>query len=264
MDGAVDRVRFRPVRPVRAYQRIVEQVEAAMFAGDLRPGARLPSERELMGQFGVSRATVREALRVLESGGLIQSRPGDPAGPLVVDAAGEALHTSMSRLARLDGVGLGDLLGFRMILDSSANMLAARLGTAADFAEMAAAIGRMRDAVEIGYDRFSEEDVCFHEAVARASHNKLIQVCGQVVRAVVLDLIADKIAHAPDARAVMLQTLGHHADVLDAVRAGDGDRATELSRTTLFAYYGGYLTSAERATVAPLLPGDGGDPGEQG
>ena len=84
--------RFQPVQPVRAYQRIVEQVEEALARGDLRPGQRLPSERELVAQFEVSRSTVREALRVLESNGVVRSRPGDPNGPEVLPFSPAALR----------------------------------------------------------------------------------------------------------------------------------------------------------------------------
>jgi len=72
---------FQQVQPVRLYQRIVEQIEDALARGELKPGQRLPSERELVVQFGASRSTVREALRVLESNGVVRSRPGDPDGP---------------------------------------------------------------------------------------------------------------------------------------------------------------------------------------
>ena len=82
--GMADGPRFQPVQPVRAYQRIVEQVEDALVRGELAPGQRLPSERELVTQFAVSRSTVREALRVLESNGVVRSRPGDPNGPEIL------------------------------------------------------------------------------------------------------------------------------------------------------------------------------------
>ena len=67
-DEAVGEItHFQQVRPVRLYQRIVEQIEDALASGDLKPGQRLPSERELVTQFGASRSTVREALRIVRS-----------------------------------------------------------------------------------------------------------------------------------------------------------------------------------------------------
>ena len=77
-------LRFEKVRSARAHERIVEQLENRILSGKLTPGERLPSERALMTTFQVSRPTVREALRVAESMGLISIRHGDPGGPKVL------------------------------------------------------------------------------------------------------------------------------------------------------------------------------------
>ena len=245
--------RFRPVRPVRAYERIVEQVEEALYRGELRPGERLPSERDLVTQFAVSRSTVREALRVLESNGVVRSRPGDPHGPEVLPYSSGGLHKQMMRLARVDELSLAELVAFRMILDGSANLLAARLRTADQLREMESALEVMRAAVAVGYEQFSEADVAFHDAVARASRNSLIQVCNDVVRGVVLSLISDKISRSRNRRALMLESLAHHAEVLDAVRAGDGQAAARIARRTLLDYYGGYVPKGEREPLRALI-----------
>ncbi|HET7304649.1 MAG TPA: FadR/GntR family transcriptional regulator [Segeticoccus sp.] len=252
-DGDAASSTFQPVRPVRLYQRIVDQVEEALARGELRPGQRLPSERDLVAQFGASRSTVREALRVLESNGVVRSRPGDPNGPEVLPFSAGGLTKQLTRLARVDELGLTELISSRMILDSSANRLAARLRSPEQLAEMEAAIDTMRQAIEAGFERFSEADVAFHEAVARASRNTLIQVCNQVVRDVVLSLISDKIAHARNRKARMRQSVGHHEEVLDAIRAGDGPAAARISRRNLFDYYAGYLPKAEREPLRALL-----------
>ena len=89
-------MQFEPVAPVHAYERIVAQIEEAVYSGRLKPGERLPGERELMTQFGVGRSTVREALRVLQAAELIRSRPGDPRGPEVLAASPGALQDRKS------------------------------------------------------------------------------------------------------------------------------------------------------------------------
>jgi GntR family transcriptional repressor for pyruvate dehydrogenase complex len=245
--------RFEPVRTVRAYERVVEQVEEAIETGSLCPGERLPSERELMVQFSVSRSTVREALRVLQARGLVRSRPGDPNGAEVLPFSPAALHKSMTTLARVEELSLAELVQFRMVLDASAILLAARLRTEEQLAEMSAAVADMRAAQETGYDAFGAADVAFHDAVARASGNKLIQICTDVVRSIVLDLISEKIAAAPDREALMRQSIRHHEDVIAAVRAGDGPLAARLSRQTMYDYYAGYVPAGERAALRALL-----------
>ncbi|WP_433444035.1 FadR/GntR family transcriptional regulator [Nonomuraea sp. CA-141351] len=245
--------RFEPVRTVRAYERVVEQVEEAIESGSLSPGERLPSERELMVQFSVSRSTVREALRVLQARGLVRSRPGDPNGAEVLPFSPAALHKSMTTLARVEELSLAELVQFRMVLDSSAILLAARLRTDAELAEMASAVSSMREAVEAGRDAFGEADVAFHDAVARASGNKLIQICTDVVRSIVLKLVSEKIAHADDREALMRQSIQHHEEVLDAMRAGDGPLAARLSRKAMYDYYAGYVPAGERSSLRALL-----------
>lgn len=252
---------FRPVRAIRAYEAIVEQVEQALARGTLRPGSRLPSERELMTQFAVSRSTVREALRVLESSGLIRSRPGDPHGAEVLPYSAGSLRKSMLRLARVDELSLRELIQFRMVLESAAYMIAARMRTPEQVAQMEAALARMDDAIGKGHEAFSEADVAFHDIVAQASGNMLIEVCGEAVRGVVLGLIDDSITRAADHAGHMRQSVSHHAEVLDAVRRGDGAAASRLARHALYQYYAGSLSDTERPMLAALL--DGGERDEQ-
>lgn len=248
-----DEQAFRPVRAVRAYEAIVEQIEDALARGALQPGSRLPSERDLMAQFAVSRSTVREALRVLESSGLIRSRPGDPHGAEVLPFSAGTLHKSVLRLARVEELSLGELVQFRMILEGSANLLAARLCTTSQVTAMEAALRRMSEAIAHGHPVFSEADVAFHEIVAQASGNMLIQVCGEVVRDVVLRLIEDKLDRAPDRAELMRQSLRHHTEVFEAVRRGDGAQAARLARANLYDYYASYVPGEQLPMLEALL-----------
>jgi GntR family transcriptional repressor for pyruvate dehydrogenase complex len=244
---------FRPVQPVRAYQRIVEQVEDALARGELAPGQRLPSERELVTQFAVSRSTVREALRVLESNGVVRSRPGDPNGPEILPFSQIALRKQIVRLARVEELTLSELIGFRMIMDGAAIQVASRLRTPEELDELEETLVAMRTAIDVDFDAFSQADLAFHELIARISRNSLIQTCNEVVRGVVLSLISDKIAHAPNGHALMLESLHHHAEVVDAIRTGNGNAAARLARQNMFDYYAGYLPDAEQETLRALI-----------
>lgn len=250
--------RFQQVRPVRLYQRIVEQIEDAIARGELKPGQRLPSERELVGQFGASRPTVREALRVLESSGLVRSRPGDPHGPEILPFSPTGLAKQMTRLVQVEGMSMAELISFRMILDGSASMLAARLRSDDELTAIEGTLVVMEEAIEKGYEQFSEADVAFHDAVAQASRNALIQVSNKVVRGVVLSLISDKVTHAGNSEALMRESLGHHQEVLDAIRVGDGPAAARISRRNLYDYYAGYVPEADRESLLALLEEEAG------
>lgn len=245
--------RFEPVQPVRAYQRIVEQVEDALARGDLAPGQRLPSERELVAQFEVSRSTVREALRVLESNGVVRSRPGDPNGPEILPFSQSALRKQMVRLARVDELTLSELIGFRMIMDGAAIQVASRLRTPEQLTVMEETLVAMRAAIDVDFEAFSEADLAFHDVIAQISRNSLIQTCNEVVRGVVLTLISDKVAHAQNSRALMLESLQHHAEVVDAIRAGDGHAAARIARQNMYDYYAGYVPEPEREALRALI-----------
>src|SRR5579875_15626 len=117
---------FKPVRRMRAYEAVVEQVSMAIRTGDLMPGDRLPSERELMKQFELSRSTIREALRVLESKGLVRSRPADQRGVEVLAFSTCALSQSIESLVQFERLTLSDLVFFRMLVEGTLAGLAAR------------------------------------------------------------------------------------------------------------------------------------------
>ncbi|MEV0612453.1 FCD domain-containing protein [Nonomuraea sp. NPDC050404] len=245
--------RFEPVRAVRAYERVVEQVEEAIEGGDLTPGQHLPSERELMVQFSVSRSTIREALRVLQARGLVRSRPGDPNGAEVLPFSPATLHKSMTTLARVAELSLAELVQFRMVLDSAAILLAARLRTEEQLREICEAVEALRAAAEEDPRGFGAADVAVHDAVARASGNKLIQICTDVVRSIVVKLVAERIADDPDRRALMRRSIRHHEEVLAALRAGDGPLAARLLRKAMYDYYADYVDESERSALRALL-----------
>ncbi|MBZ4014892.1 FadR/GntR family transcriptional regulator [Streptomyces purpurogeneiscleroticus] len=246
---------FTPVEPVRAYQRVAEQIEDRILSGELPPGSRLPGERELVSQFGVGRSTVREALRVLQSAGLIRSRPGDPLGAEVLGVSADNLSQALGRLTRSHLCSLGELIQFRMVLEAESNRLAARLRTEDDLTRMAELIERMRSLADAGTGlrAFSETDALFHRAVAEASRNVLLGLCARAVHDAVVEIIEHKIANVADAAAWMARSVEHHEQVLAAIRAGDAPHAAQLARRALHAYYADHVEPADRALLTAAL-----------
>ncbi|GAA3123087.1 FadR/GntR family transcriptional regulator [Streptomyces rectiviolaceus] len=244
---------FRPVTPVRAYQRVAEQIEERILSGDLPPGSRLPAERELVNRFGVGRSTVREALRVLQSAGLIRSRPGDPLGAEVLGVSPDNLSQALGRLTRSSVATLGELVQFRMALDAESNRLAARLHGDADLARMREQITRMESLSGSGpasLHAFSEADALFHRAIAEASGNSLLGLCARAVHEAVVEVIEKKIAGVTDTTAWMERSIAHHREVLAAITAGDGPLAARLGRTALHEYYADHVEPETRELLA--------------
>ncbi|MEV0321406.1 FadR/GntR family transcriptional regulator [Streptomyces sp. NPDC050658] len=246
---------FRPVTPVRAYQRVAEQIEERIVAGDLPPGSRLPAERELVNRFGVGRSTVREALRVLQSAGLIRSRPGDPLGAEVLGVSPDNLSQALARLTRSNVASLGELVQFRMVLDAESNRLAARLHDETDLARMREQITRMESLSggAASLHAFSEADALFHRAIAEASGNSLLGLCARAVHEAVVEVIEKKIAGESDAAAWMERSIGHHREVLAAISAGDGPLAARLGRSALHEYYAGFVEPESRELLAAAV-----------
>ena len=115
---------FARVRSMRAHEHIVEQLQRLILSGKLAPGSRLPSERAMMIEFQVSRPTVREALRVAESMGLIAVRHGDPGGPKVLGTPSVGIARVFDSLLASGCTSTLELLEMRVVLDSSAAALA--------------------------------------------------------------------------------------------------------------------------------------------
>jgi DNA-binding FadR family transcriptional regulator len=247
---------FEPVQSVRAYERVVEQIEEAILSGRIQPHERLPSERELMRSFDVGRSTVREALRVLQSKGLVRSRPGDPNGPEVLPYSTDRLRESMAALARLQHLSLRELLQFRMVVESQAYRLAALLGTDEQAQGLQDAMAAMEAAVDQGEEAFASADLAFHAKVAEAAGNKLFAVSTSVLGSVVGDLMRSKISGAADHEEQMRETCRRHREVLAAVSDRAADRAASLARRSIYDYYAEYLSDEDRHAVAVLMDGD--------
>lgn len=244
---------FQPVEPVKAYQQVAEQIERAVLSGELKPGDRLPSERELVEQFQVGRSSVREALRVLESNDLVRSRFGDPRGPQVLPISADPLRKTMARYASLQHGSFAALVQYRMIVESAANLLAAQYRTDEHLCAMERANARMRAALDGDFEQFSQADFAFHQVLAQASGNPLLEVCGDAVRDTVLNLIQTKLVDAADQRSQMQQSVDHHDDVLNAVRDHDGPQAARLARDRLYTYYRDYVDEHDQPGLRALV-----------
>jgi len=240
---------FTPVKTVKAYERVVEQIESAISKRELKPGDRLPSERELMLTFEVSRSTIREALRVLESIGLVRSRPGDPRGPEVLQASPAILTKTVNRLVRLDTIALSELVEFRIMLEGAACSLAAQHRTDEQLQTIRAAVEAMQAEVVNGPIAFSRADVAFHVSIWAASHNQLIQICGEATRGALIDMVTDELDRSPDSQARMELSLAHDREIFAAISAGDGATAGRLARSFVIEYYGGLMPPNTRAAL---------------
>ena len=166
---------FSRINPGRISAIIVDQIRLLMRQGQLQPGDRLPAERELCEHFGVSRVTVREALRVLEANGLVEIRVGARGGAFVRSPSRERVGEGIVDYLTMAPVTANDVTELRMVLELGIVPLVCERATEQDVEELQALCHKARESLAAGaYDVTISAE--FHTRVAQAAHNGAIEL----------------------------------------------------------------------------------------
>jgi DNA-binding FadR family transcriptional regulator len=227
--------KFQTVARPPIYVQVAEQIRSAILERSLASGERLPPERVLSQQFGVSRATVREALRHLEAQGLLASKgrtsPMQTASP---EGAVSRFCEALTHVVRLRSVSLPDLVELRLAIESAALVRAAASPVDACL-DMARETLATMAADEVGPEAFYAADAAFHAALVAASGNQALHLIMLAVK----DSIRVHIAESLDARTfakIRGRLIREHAALLRAVEAGHGKSAVAHLRKHLSFY----------------------------
>lgn len=165
-----------PLQPRRLADEIVERIELLILEGSLKPGERLPGERALAEEFGVSRPSLREALQKLLARGLLSARHG--GGTFVSDRLGSSFRDPLLDLLQKNPESQRDLLEFRHTLESACAYYAAQRATAPDLQRLEAAFERLEHCHarpdQVDQAEEAAADAHFHLAIAEASHNAVL------------------------------------------------------------------------------------------
>lgn len=240
---------FVPVSRSRASVEIVTQIEKAIFAGEFKPGDRLESERELSEEFGVSRITVRDALRVLEARGLIRVKVGAAGGAFVAETNLDQVAESISTMVKLRRMTLSELAEARTIVETAAAERAAIRADEADVAKLAKLVERSREVVEGGKPH-TEVSMDLHVAIAEASRNELLAATVRAYR----DLLMQTLQDMRDPASARI-TQEWHEEILEAIRAHDAEAARKLMQDHLLDFerrIRAYLQSKEAGAEAKV------------
>lgn len=231
-------VGFRAIQSKRLYQQIADQIRAYIASGGLKPGDRLPSERDMATMFGVSRPSVREAMIALEGAGLIEVRTGD----------GTFISEPPARRAAIPGEEPGVLEQFeaRRLLEPALAGRAAGLIRPAELAALRSALEEAEAAFQRG-DLADEADYAFHTQLAAFSGNRIL---ADMVREL-WDLRASESWRAIRTRVATrehrLEVAGRRRAILEALEAGDAAAAQSRMQALLDAamdrYFGDILPS---------------------
>lgn len=230
---------FQPIKPKKVSSQIAEQIRASILAGEFAPGEKLPPERELAEMFGVSRPSVREALNVLASSGLVMSYQG--GGTVVLSLVEPVASNPLTELIRSQQERALDVIEVRKCMESWTAFYAAQRALPEDVRRMEEIIASMQRNLE-GLKPSEDLDANLHIVIARATHN--------IVWLHLMQSLFDAMKEFQQGvwRAVYLTSgdhhllFDHHRTIFEAIRARDAEGA----RQAMMAH----LTFAEQRSTA--------------
>lgn len=182
-------VKFEPAKTRRAFDDIIDQVRGRLQSGELRPGEKLPSEREFAEQLGVSRNTVREALRMLEISGLVTLKKGHTGGAFVAASTSEAVARGILDGMTLTQYSLSDLTEARIGVESLIIDRVCERATEAEFDALEEVVQRTAtiDAATQWRDKMKVH-LEFHQKLTDAAHNPILSILIQPLLELTHDL----------------------------------------------------------------------------
>lgn len=228
-----------PATP-RAYTVVLDWLEERLRAGEITVGDKLPGERQLAENFSISRASVREAIRVLDAMGLVRSATGSgpTAGAVVISEPSAALSWALRLHVATRSLPVGDIVATRLLLETQAAVEGA---LAPDTPERTAALSRAAkllatmDDPEMTADEFHRRDAEFHILLTSLAGNVVVETIMDSLRQATIGYVRETVAELPDWRSVSCSLQDQHHGILDAVvdRRGE-DAAAKLRQHILW------------------------------
>lgn len=219
-------------RGEKLYETVAREIVRRIREEELPPGTLLPSESQMLADFGVGRASLREALRVLEVGGLITIKPGPGGGPVVAGVEAREFGRMASLYFQVGRMTFSELMEARLVMEPVMARLAAERRDPRLVAELDRAVDDMQK-VQLSNDtEYLSTSADFHETVAGMSGNRILDLFGSAL----LELFYDRVSGMlfPVSRRSGIRDA--HAAIAEAIRDGDADRAETLMREHMVEY----------------------------
>lgn len=213
---------FATIRKNKVHEEVANQIEKLILE-KLRPGDKLPSERELTELLGVSRSSIRDGIRRLELVGLVEPRQG--AGTVVLEISPDVLVNPLARVIANRKQLVAELLDFRKMLEPPLAARAARHATREEIAGMEEILRRQREKMQSGVPAV-EEDSEFHYAIATASRNTVVLK----VLDVVMDMLRETRGRSLQTEGRALKSFVGHRKMLAAIKRHDAKAAESTMR----------------------------------
>jgi DNA-binding FadR family transcriptional regulator len=208
---------------------IVEQIRTLIRAEKLRPGDRLPSERDLGEQMGVSRVTIREAMRVLEARGLVEIRVGARGGAIVTSPTSTRLGSDLADLVSLSPLTAVEVTEARQVVELGIIPLVVQRATETDIAELRAMVSEHHAALKAG-EYGMAMSAAFHVRVAACTHNSAIEMFVHSFHGPLLMSLREAQGIAP-----LMGQKGsvEHRDLVEAIARREVEAAEKIMRVHL-------------------------------
>ncbi|MGH3664526.1 MAG: FadR/GntR family transcriptional regulator [Egibacteraceae bacterium] len=216
----------------------MREIEEQILSGRLRPGDRLAGERQLSEQFGVSRASLREALRVLEALEIVTVRPptGAGAGTVVMSEPGQAMSSLLRLHVGLRHFALDDVVETRTVIEAWAAGMAAVRADEEHLRRLLEVVEAMSDP-DLGPYGYNELDTEFHVGIGEASGNQLAGYLMQALRDAIRRQMMMAFDRLDDWRRVAERLTREHRGVYEAIAAGEGQAAAQALRHHVVGFY---------------------------
>ena len=213
---------FEPIKAKRAFEEVVEQIRQAVATGQLKPGDRLPPERDFAEQLGVSRNAVREAMRTLENAGFVECHQGMGGGAFIRSNDPEALTRAMADNVILGRIPFARVTEARILLMEQTIRVACDRATAADYAALEADIDKAEQLTLKGdFTRRHSYISEFYRILAEATHNEVVVMLVESLSELTRAQLA-KVSPAPRSDVIAVRR-----KVVSLMRAGDADGAVK-------------------------------------
>lgn len=238
IDVAIDKIPRR-----KAWQQVANQLQKLIVSGHWAKGERLPGEIELAKQFGVSRSTLREALRALSSAGLVQIRHGE--GSFVWYPEVDNYLNSLMPQLLIEREDVLAIMEARSMVEVQTARLAAERATPGEVDKLASLLGRMEAS---GHDRrqFAQYDHAFHKQIAMATHNNVII---KIYEAIEVFLVSQQLQIVDYSDAIE-RGVNDHKAIFSAIASGDQRKAADVMQKHMLQTYQAIMENrrAQQAT----------------
>ncbi len=212
---------------------VAREVVQDIVARGLKSGAKLPAETEMVSTYGVGRASLREALRILEINGLILIKPGAGGGPIFNGVSSRDFGRMLTLYFHVNRASFRELLEARVVMEPLMASLVAQRKDAEDVQRLTENVKLTRDHVGGQYEQWLKQAISFHDLIPSMCGNRVLALYGRGLR----DIYSIRVTELVHGVAAQREIVAAHEAILEAIKAGDASGSERLMRQHMQQYH---------------------------